>query len=80
MACHVGEPVKGSAGGWLRRRSKLWRLPFHMHPMAEVCTRPARFSFFLCLNKSSGIDKVVIGCRLTGLRSLTGRSEARISC
>ena len=43
MACHMGEPVSGSAGGWLGRRSKLWRLPFTMHPMAEVCSLPAYF-------------------------------------
>ena len=36
MACRVGEPVKGSAGGWLGRRPKLWRLQYNMHPMAEV--------------------------------------------
>ena len=41
MACRVGQAVSGSAGGWLGRRRKLWHLPFHMQPMAEVSCHPA---------------------------------------
>ena len=59
MACRVGEPVKGTSGGWLGRRPKLWRLPFHMHPMAEVCSCPA--CFLLCRYRRHWCCLVTLG-------------------